>query len=260
MGGRAEARELKAWLFKGDPGSFAWRDLLASPGRTARWDGIRNYQVRNMIRDAMGPGDRVLFCHSGADAAVLGTAEVVGRGASDPTQFGARDPHRDAKADPRDPRWHAIDIRAGQELPHPVTPAAMRTCSAPAGLALLRKGRASPCFPWRARSSTRSSAWQPRAGLLDRPGAARRRPRVEEILRRLGRAIATWEGTATHRPLPRQAGKRVSGRGMGARGRPHGEVPRDGVEKGAFLAKGLSDRVDTHGARCFRSASRSARG
>ncbi len=141
MGGRPSTRELKAWLFKSDPDSFAWRDLLASPGRTTRWDGIRNYQVRNMIRDAMGPGDRVLFYHSSADpAAVLGTAEVVGRATPDPTQFDESDPHYDAKADPESPRWYAIEIRADRELPQPVTLAAMRASPALAGLVLLRKG------------------------------------------------------------------------------------------------------------------------
>lgn len=110
------------WLVKSDPETFGIDHLAKSPGRTTRWDGVRNYQARNLLRDEIRVGDEVLFYHSQAKPpAVVGTARVVRAGYPDPTQFDRRSKGHDPGSDPGDPRWYAVDIRLERRFDRPVT-------------------------------------------------------------------------------------------------------------------------------------------
>ena len=94
------------WLFKSEPDVFGWDDLVARGARGEEWDGVRNYQARNMMR-AMKRGDRGLFYHSNIGKEAVGICEVVAEA------------HPDSTSD--DPRWECVDIRAVEKLPRPVT-------------------------------------------------------------------------------------------------------------------------------------------
>jgi predicted RNA-binding protein with PUA-like domain len=128
------------WLMKSEPGEYAIRDLKESPGGIGAWDGVRNYQARNFLRDEMKTGDRVLFYHSGKNPAVVGTARVVRSGYPDPT---ARDPggkHYDPKSTPDNPIWFMVDIRFESEFDRPISLSELRTIPELAEMMLLRRG------------------------------------------------------------------------------------------------------------------------
>jgi predicted RNA-binding protein with PUA-like domain len=129
------------WLMKSEPGVFSIDDLARAKQQTTRWDGVRNYQARNMLRDQIAVGDGVLFYHSSADPpAVAGTARVVRAGYPDPTQFDAADGHHDPDSSPDDPRWYAVDIKFEGKLARPVTLPELRALPALADMVLLRRG------------------------------------------------------------------------------------------------------------------------
>jgi predicted RNA-binding protein with PUA-like domain len=108
----------RLWLVKSEPNAFSWQDLWKSPGRRTCWDGIRNYQVRNFIRDDMKKGDLLLFYHSNAKPpGVVGFARVVREAYPDHTQFDPKDGHYDPKSDPAEPRWLMFDLKAERALP-----------------------------------------------------------------------------------------------------------------------------------------------
>jgi predicted RNA-binding protein with PUA-like domain len=134
-------------LLKSDPDTFGWDDLVASRDRTTGWDGVRNYQARNHLRDDMRVGDRVLFYHSQTDKAVVGTAEIVRNGYPDPTQFDRRSGGFDPGSSREEPRWYAVDVRAVAAFAEPVTLDAMRQDPALEGLALLRRGNRLSVLP-----------------------------------------------------------------------------------------------------------------
>ena len=110
------------WLFKSEPTAYSFADLLAEENQTAEWDGVRNYQVRNFMRDDMRVGDGVLFYHSSAKPmAVSGTAHTVGEGYPDSTAWDASEKHYDPKSTPDNPIWMMVDIKADQQFARPVT-------------------------------------------------------------------------------------------------------------------------------------------
>ena len=112
----------KYWLFKSEPTAYSFADLLGEPDRTAEWDGVRNYQVRNLMRDEMKVGDGVLFYHSSAKPmAVVGTATIVKEAYPDSTAWDPNDRHYDSKSTPGNTAWLMVDIQAGQEFARPVT-------------------------------------------------------------------------------------------------------------------------------------------
>jgi len=114
--------QMNYWLFKTEPGCFSFDDLKNRPDMTEHWDGVRNYQARNLLRDRVREGDLVLFYHSSIpQPAVVGIAEVVRSGYPD---FTARDPeaeHYDPKASASNPIWYMVDVRYREPLPRPVT-------------------------------------------------------------------------------------------------------------------------------------------
>lgn len=110
------------WLIKSEPDVFGFDDLLAAPNQTTMWEGVRNYQARNFIRDDMKLGNRVLYYHSSiTPPGVVGIAEVASEAYPDPTQFDAESDYYDPKATPETPRWLAVDIKAVKKLARLVT-------------------------------------------------------------------------------------------------------------------------------------------
>lgn len=105
------------WLVKSEPDEFSIDDLAKRPGKRDHWDGVRNYQARNMLRDQMRKGDRIFFYHSNcAEPGIVGIAEVVREGYPDHTAFDPDDKHYDPKSDPANPRWYMVDIRYVRKL------------------------------------------------------------------------------------------------------------------------------------------------
>ena len=108
---------MQYWLMKSEPDTFGIDDLAARPKATEHWDGVRNYQARNMMRDQMNVGDQVLFYHSACKTpGVAGIAELVREGYPD---FTARDPeskYYDPKASEDNPRWYMVDVRFVRKL------------------------------------------------------------------------------------------------------------------------------------------------
>lgn len=129
------------WLFKSEPDCFSFDDLLASPGRTTGWDGVRNFQARNFLRDDMKVGDGVLYYHSGANPpAIAGIAEVVEEGHPDPTAFDPSSDHPDPRSRPEAPTWYQVKIRAVRPIEPPIGLPGLRGIAALAGMELLKKG------------------------------------------------------------------------------------------------------------------------
>ena len=133
---------MRCWLLKTEPSSFSFDDLLRAPRKTTGWSGVRNYQARNFLRDAMKKGDRVLIYHSNAEPpAVVGVAEVVREGYPDPTQFDRRDDHYDPDSPKDDPRWYQVDVKAVRKLARPVPLDQIRAEKALATMALVQRGQ-----------------------------------------------------------------------------------------------------------------------
>ena len=129
------------WLFKSEPDVFSFDDLKKAPGRTTFWEGVRNYQARNFLRDVVKKGDGVLFYHSRVDPmAVVGTAVVVREAHPDPTQFDKKAKYFDEGAKQDAPRWYGVDIRYEHAFKTPVTLKAIKETKALAGMTLVKKG------------------------------------------------------------------------------------------------------------------------
>ena len=110
------------WLIKSEPDAFSIDDLEKCPGGKDHWDGIRNYQARNFMRDDMKVGDRILFYHSNCKPpGVVGIAEVASEAYPDHTAFDPNGKYFDAKSDPDNPRWLMVDIRFVQKLDRMIT-------------------------------------------------------------------------------------------------------------------------------------------
>ncbi|HUJ26429.1 MAG TPA: EVE domain-containing protein [Myxococcales bacterium] len=117
---------MKHWLLKTEPETFSFDDLWNAPKRTTGWNGVRNYQARNTLRDAMKRGDKVLIYHSNADPpAVIGIAEVVREGYPEPGQE----------------TWFQVDVKALRKLPKPVPLPLIRETRALAKMALVQRGQ-----------------------------------------------------------------------------------------------------------------------
>ncbi|MDZ4728633.1 MAG: EVE domain-containing protein [Xanthomonadales bacterium] len=104
---------MRHWLIKSEPDAFSIDDLKNAPAKTEHWDGVRNYQARNYMRDDMRKGDLIFFYHSNcATPGIVGIAEVASKAACpDHTAFDPNDHHFDAKSDPENPRWLMVDVR-----------------------------------------------------------------------------------------------------------------------------------------------------
>jgi predicted RNA-binding protein with PUA-like domain len=129
------------WLFKSEPTSYSFADLMAEPGRTTGWDGVRNYQARNFLRDQVQLGDGVLYYHSSTDPpCIAGIAEVVKPAHPDPTAFDPDEPHYDPKSKHDNPTWFQVSIRAVRAIEPPLSLPFLSSIPALKGMELLRKG------------------------------------------------------------------------------------------------------------------------
>ena len=142
------------WLLKTEPGCFSFADLQGRPAMTEPWDGVRNFQARNFLRDSIKVGDLALFYHSNIpEPAVVGIVEVVRAGYPDRTQFDPAEQHYDPKATVANPIWYLVDVQYRQTLPREVTLEAIRNNPLLAGMPLVQRSRLSvqPVSPeeWR---------------------------------------------------------------------------------------------------------------
>ena len=136
------------WLMKSEPEEFSIDDLAARPQQTEPWDGVRNYQARNMMRDQMKIGDQIFFYHSNTkQPGIVGIAEVVREGYPDDTAFDRTDKHYDPKSDPENPRWYHVDVKFRRKLKRTITLSELKQYSELTDLALLRRGNRLSIMP-----------------------------------------------------------------------------------------------------------------
>ncbi len=129
------------WLFKSEADCYAFADLQAEPDGSTGWDGVRNFQARNFLRDDVGVGDGVFFYHSNANPpGIAGIAEVVEAAHPDPTAFDPSAQHHDPKSKLDAPTWVQVRIRAVRPIDPPLGLPRLRTVAALASMELLRKG------------------------------------------------------------------------------------------------------------------------
>ena len=132
---------MKYWLMKTEPTTYSIEDLEKESNQTTCWEGVRNYQARNLLRDDIQEGDRVLFYHSACkEPAVVGTAVVSRPGYPDSHAFDRRSKYYDAKSDPDNPRWYMVDVKLEQKFDTPVTLASLREKASLKEMVLLQKG------------------------------------------------------------------------------------------------------------------------
>lgn len=136
------------WLMKSEPDLFSIDDLRAQPGSTAPWDGVRNYQARNYMKNEMKLGDLVLFYHSSCEVpGIVGLAEVTREAYPDHTSWDSSSRYHDPKSTPENPRWFMVDVSWRETFPRKVTLDQMRRAPRLKNLALLRKGHRLSVMP-----------------------------------------------------------------------------------------------------------------
>ena len=132
---------MKYWLMKTEPSVFSWDDLRSHPAQTTQWEGVRNYQARNFMRDQMKVDDLVFFYHSAIkQPAIMGTAQVVREAYPDPFAFDKESPYYDPKSNPDNPRWVTVDIQYRSGFQEPITLDELKQVQGLESMMLLRKG------------------------------------------------------------------------------------------------------------------------
>lgn len=132
------------WLFKSEPDVYSIDDLAAEPTGAGRWDGIRNYQARNLLRDQVKSGDNVLFYHSSCKVpGVAGTAKIVSAPYADPAQFDSKSPYFDPKATEENPRWFCVDVSLVEKFPTVIPLDTLKQEPSLVNMILFRQGRLS---------------------------------------------------------------------------------------------------------------------
>ena len=136
------------WLIKSEPKTFSIDDLIAAPKQTEPWDGIRNYQARNMMRDQMKLGDRIFFYHSNCNTpGIVGTVQVARASHPDPTQFQKNSPYYDPKATLAQPRWFMVAVQFIEKFKHPVPLNTLKMLPELTNVALIKKGNRLSIIP-----------------------------------------------------------------------------------------------------------------
>ena len=135
-----DKNKMRYWLMKSEPDETSIDDALAAEDARVAWTGVRNYQARNFMRDAMQVGDGVLFYHSScAEPGIAGIAEVASTSYPDPTQFDRRSPYFDSAATPEQPRWLLVDVRALKKT-RLISLPELRSCPELAEMVVLKRG------------------------------------------------------------------------------------------------------------------------
>ncbi|BCA80037.1 EVE domain-containing protein [Desulfuromonas sp. AOP6] len=139
------------WLMKSEPECFSFADLKNRPDGTEHWDGVRNYQARNLLRDEIKVGDGVLFYHSNIkEPAIVGVARVVREGYPDHTALDPCSDHFDPRASEKNPIWFMVDVHYVAPLAHPLTRTDLRAHPVLRGMDVLKKGNRLSVQPVRA--------------------------------------------------------------------------------------------------------------
>ena len=137
----AAAGPRQYWLFKSEPSAFGIETLAGSKNQTAPWDGVRNYQARNYLRDQVRVGDHVLFYHSREEPlGVFGTMEVVRAGYPDSTAFDPKSKYYDPGSKPDQPRWYMVDVKLLQKFAAPVTREQLQADPVTSGMLVMKRG------------------------------------------------------------------------------------------------------------------------
>ena len=137
---------MPCWLMKSEPDAYSIDDLERD-GRE-KWDGIRNYQARNMMRDDMKIGDEIFFYHSNCkEPGIVGVARVAGEPYPDPTQFDKKSPYYDAKSSKDNPRWCLVDVEFVRKLARNITLTEIKAQKTLADMILTRKGNRLSIMP-----------------------------------------------------------------------------------------------------------------
>jgi predicted RNA-binding protein with PUA-like domain len=134
---------MRYWLMKTEPSTFDVEALARAKRSTTSWDGVRNYQARNMIRDDMKKGDQVFLYYSSTDVpGIVATMKIVKEGYPDPTAFDRKDHHYDPDSDPEKPRWFMVDVQLERRLARLITLDELRKHATKElkNMVLLRKG------------------------------------------------------------------------------------------------------------------------
>jgi predicted RNA-binding protein with PUA-like domain len=138
------------WLLKSEPGEFGIDDLAACPKRTTKWDGVRNYQARNFMRDDMKKGDLAFFYHSSCpEPGIVGIVEISREAYPDDTAFDPGDKHFDPKSKHSEPRWFVVDVRLKRKLKKTLPLAKLKRHAGDSlsGLQLLQRGNRLSVMP-----------------------------------------------------------------------------------------------------------------
>ena len=136
------------WLMKSEPDVFGIDDLKNAPGMTEPWDGVRNYQARNMMRDDMKTGDRAFLYHSNCkEPGIAGIMEIVREGYPDMSAFDPDAKYFDPKSDPANPRWYRVDVRYVRKLKRIITLSELKEHPEVSDLPLVRRGNRLSIMP-----------------------------------------------------------------------------------------------------------------
>jgi predicted RNA-binding protein with PUA-like domain len=138
------------WLFKSEPQTFSIDALAKAPRQTTAWDGVRNFQARNMLRDSIKTGDQAFFYHSSCDVpGIAGIVGIVKDGYPDKTAFDPRHHHYDADSDAKDPRWYVVDVKLVRKFSRIITLEELKQHAGKAlrNFVLLRRGNRLSVMP-----------------------------------------------------------------------------------------------------------------
>lgn len=160
-------KQINYWLMKSEPDAFSIDDLAAKPGKKDHWDGIRNYQARNFMRDDMKKGDLVFFYHSNCDQpGIVGIMEVASAAYPDHTAFDPDSRYFDSGSDPDNPRWMMVDVRYRRKLKRPVSLRTLKSHPTLSGMMVCRKGSRLSITP------VTAEEWEEVLALSERPDGA----------------------------------------------------------------------------------------
>lgn len=138
---QTKVKKMSYWLFKTEPDAFGIDDLKGRPDQTEPWDGVRNYQARNFLRDDVAVGDKVFIYHSSCKlVGIAGVAEVVKAGYPDETQFNPESDYYDPKATPEAPRWYRVDVRFVEKFSQVLTLKTIKEQPDITDIGLVKKG------------------------------------------------------------------------------------------------------------------------